>query len=86
MGSDFDEMSPSPEFPHSPVDTQHIESVLEEAEKANILKNKKMNFKWKSSVSKYTIHNFWKWINFDTFVHFTKYYVNKHFSVTSGFF
>jgi len=51
VGSDFDEMSPSPEFPHSPVDTQHIESVLEEAEKANILKNKKMNFKWKSSVS-----------------------------------
>ena len=59
MGSDFDEMSPSPEFPHSPVDTQHIESVLEEAEKANILKNKKMNFKWKSSVSKY-IYSFWK--------------------------
>ena len=56
MGSDFDEMSPSPEFPHSPVDTQHIESVLEEAEKANILKNKKMNFKWKSSVSKYTYY------------------------------
>jgi len=51
VGSDFDEeMSPSPEFPHSPVDTQHIESVLEEAEKANIHKNKKMNFKWKSSV------------------------------------
>ena len=73
MGSDFDEMSPSPEFPHSPVDTQHIESVLEEAEKANILKNKKMNFKWKSSVSKYKyIYSFWKWINFETFGHFTK--------------
>ena len=44
MGSDFDEMSPSPEFPHSPVDSHHIESVLEEAEKANIHKNKKNEF------------------------------------------
>merc|ERR1712012_494685 len=44
-------MSPSPEFPHSPVETAHIESVLEEVEKANLHKNKKMNFKWKSSVS-----------------------------------
>lgn len=62
MGSDFDEMSPSPEFPHSPVDSHHIESVLEEAEKANIHKNKKMNFKWKSSVSKSYIYccNFFK--------------------------
>ena len=53
IGSDFEEMSPSPEFPHSPVETAHIESVLEEVEKANLHKNKKMNFKWKSSVSKY---------------------------------
>ena len=57
IGSDFEEMSPSPEFPHSPVDQtafdKNIESVLEEVEKANLNKNKKMNFKWKSSVSKY---------------------------------
>ena len=50
-------MSPSPEFPHSPVDQtafdKNIESVLEEVEKANLNKNKKMNFKWKSGVSKY---------------------------------
>ena len=58
IGSDFEEMSPSPEFPHSPVDQtafdKNIESVLEEVEKANLNKNKKMNFKWKSGVSKYT--------------------------------
>ena len=56
IGSDFEEMSPSPEFPHSPVDQtafdKNIESVLEEVEKANLNKNKKMNFKWKSGVSK----------------------------------
>jgi len=55
IGSDFEEMSPSPEFPHSPVDQtafdKNIESVLEEVEKANLNKNKKMNFKWKSGVS-----------------------------------
>ena len=54
-------MSPSPEFPHSPVDQtafdKNIESVLEEVEKANLNKNKKMNFKWKSGVSKY-IHTY----------------------------
>ena len=47
MGSDF-EGSPSPEFPSSPVESPKIE--LEENKK-----NKKMNFKWKSSVSKYRI-------------------------------
>ena len=61
IGSDFEEMSPSPEFPHSPVDQtafdKNIESVLEEVEKANLNKNKKMNFKWKSGVSKYILVN-----------------------------
>ena len=59
-------MSPSPEFPHSPVDQtafdKNIESVLEEVEKANLNKNKKMNFKWKSGVSKY-IHTYLHLVN-----------------------
>jgi len=45
VGSDF-EGSPSPEFPSSPSETPKMVSELEENKK-----NKKMNFKWKSSVS-----------------------------------
>merc|ERR1711953_1174237 len=44
VGSDF-EGSPSPEFPGSPSETPKMVSELEENKK-----NKKMNFKWKSSV------------------------------------
>ena len=47
VGSDF-EGSPSPEFPSSPSETPKMVSELEENKK-----NKKMNFKWKSSVSKF---------------------------------
>lgn len=53
VGSDF-EGSPSPEFPSSPVASPKTESAtMDEGEdKAHKSKNK-LNFKWKSSVSKF---------------------------------
>ena len=50
VGSDFEEGSPSPEFPSSPVDSPKIGDSILEDEKNQ--RNKKMNLKWKSSVSK----------------------------------
>ena len=52
VGSDF-EGSPSPEFPSSPTESPKNETNFLSTDEEKKNKNKSLNFKWKSSVSKY---------------------------------